>query len=219
MTKFQTSAAIDGMKSLRSKVEKTTKRIVSLPTTSHHEEADETHNKVAALEYESPCEATITFKKLTTDCLFLNEGYISVNGELFRFQNSDAPAGKELQVKVLVDADVVNKIDVQIYTTIRTGQLDGKVSLNYDSKLDGFHRDQVSLLGRVTNNIVLGRAAIVEETSFHGTTRLKFAFEDLHNVNPYKWKVDYDYIDYNFEVSVPSWVPFEFGGKHFGGLQ
>jgi len=57
-------------------------------------------------------------------------------------------------------------------------------------------------------------AAKIKDTSYKGTTRIEFAFEDFHNIAPEM--ADYDYTDYNFEISVPDWVSFHFANVSFG---
>ena len=83
---------------------------------------------------------------------------------------------------------------------------------NYDSSRDG---GGAKRLAKRLFLLEERHAARVKNKSTPGTTRLEFRFEDLHNLD--RRNADYDYKDYNFEISIPAWVTFQFGGLLFGG--
>ncbi len=169
-------------------------------------------------KYVEPEYVDINFRKLTTSAGFLNEGYLVVNGVEHKFLTSDDPMGGSLDLTVLVDEATINTIDLKIYTPPRVWMNGQQVpsydrKLNYHSAIDGLIEiDHWQSFGGQANS-----AAKVKNRFEGGNRILEFAFEDLMDFDPYGW-LDWDYNDYNFDIKMPDWVNFQFGGILFEGV-
>ena len=113
----------------------------------------------------------------------------------------------------LVQEHEINSIDIEIFTTARVWngsyfEVTAPRTQVYHSELDEIH--QIGA-GQSFGGYASAPAKLRND-SYAGTTRLTFAYEDLHSYDPHNWGSDYDY---NFEISLPDWVKFNFGGLQF----